>query len=351
MRKFILAMLVAACGVCLAFAAAACAPDIPMHNYSDKWRSNETQHWHPCTDSGCKAKSDVADHDWELTNKVFDGYKEPTCGKPGYGLYICSVCGADITMEIPPTENHTWQYVEGEELAATCGAEGFKNRRCTECGTLDREVIPPTGLHEFGTEYFDVDSSVVGVEGGHYHVCSVCRAHSEPETHVAGNPVTSPSMDPARLTDGKATTYCRFCKHVMAEETIYAPGVPVYFEIQMTTDGKPRDVTNSGDSANVSSPVGKHTLWYMNLKDRNGNSINSLPSAVKVRITYKADRGDIVLNLNSTPSFSDGKYTLVTDDVNLPLGKELHFVVELYTGEGDNETVRATRHLYLTLRK
>ena len=32
------------------------------HNYSSKWSTDATYHWHACTDSGCTAKGDYEEH-------------------------------------------------------------------------------------------------------------------------------------------------------------------------------------------------------------------------------------------------------------------------------------------------
>lgn len=67
-----------------------------QHNFSEEWSSNETHHWHACTDKGCKETKDKAVHTW-------DGGKvtvEPTTEKEGAMVYVCTVCRREKTEKI-----------------------------------------------------------------------------------------------------------------------------------------------------------------------------------------------------------------------------------------------------------
>ena len=37
-------------------------PSTHVHDYSDVWNHDETQHWHTCKDSSCGEKKDVGNH-------------------------------------------------------------------------------------------------------------------------------------------------------------------------------------------------------------------------------------------------------------------------------------------------
>lgn len=67
-----------------------------QHNFSEEWSSNETHHWHACTDKGCEEIKDKTEHSW-------DGGKvtvEPTTEKEGAMVYVCTVCRREKTEKI-----------------------------------------------------------------------------------------------------------------------------------------------------------------------------------------------------------------------------------------------------------
>ena len=67
-----------------------------QHNYSDEWSSNETHHWHACTDKGCEETKDKAVHTWNGGSVTV----EPTTEKEGVMVYVCTVCRREKTEKI-----------------------------------------------------------------------------------------------------------------------------------------------------------------------------------------------------------------------------------------------------------
>ena len=64
------------------------------HNFSTEWSSDETSHWHACSD--CDTKKDNANHTWDA-GKVT---KEPTSSAKGEKTFTCSVCGKTKVEEV-----------------------------------------------------------------------------------------------------------------------------------------------------------------------------------------------------------------------------------------------------------
>ena len=139
------------------------------HNFSEAWSSDETHHWHECTDCGDIA--DNAEHVWndgEVT-------KTPTETKAGEKTYTCEVCEKTKTEEIPATghthdfseawssdETHHWHKCTGcDDIAdeaehipsgwivdreATHSRDGKMHRECKVCGyILEKSVIEAEG--------------------------------------------------------------------------------------------------------------------------------------------------------------------------------------------------------------
>ncbi|MCM1212527.1 MAG: hypothetical protein NC318_13105, partial [Blautia sp.] len=59
------------------------------HHYGTEWESDETQHWHECSNSNCDERSDVAAH----TKDSGTVTKPPTETETGIRIYKCTVCG------------------------------------------------------------------------------------------------------------------------------------------------------------------------------------------------------------------------------------------------------------------
>ena len=67
------------------------------HSYSDSWVSDDTSHWHECSE--CNDKKDVAEHTYTW---VID--KEATATEAGLKHEECTVCGHEkASVEIPTT--------------------------------------------------------------------------------------------------------------------------------------------------------------------------------------------------------------------------------------------------------
>lgn len=114
--------------------------ELVEHNFSTKWMSDDTYHWHKCT--ACDEIADKAAHtmgEWSVE-------KEATETEKGSKYRACTICGYRETAEIPALP-HTHNAVKTEAKAATCTQAGNTAYwYCAGCGkyfsdeTLTNEI-------------------------------------------------------------------------------------------------------------------------------------------------------------------------------------------------------------------
>jgi len=98
-----------------------------VHDYSNEWNHDETQHWHACKDPSCGEKKDVANHTFNWTEKTPAGVHKDKVEEG-----ICSICNYKTTRTIKETaihsydtskwlydENSHWHVSNCDELAPT----------------------------------------------------------------------------------------------------------------------------------------------------------------------------------------------------------------------------------------
>ncbi len=95
MKRKILSCVLAFCFLIpCAIALTACGAH--EHNFSPKWESNATHHWHVCTGEDCKEKQSEDEHEWGegvITTA-------PTATSDGVKTYSCTVCGYEKTETV-----------------------------------------------------------------------------------------------------------------------------------------------------------------------------------------------------------------------------------------------------------
>ena len=72
------------------------------HHFSEAWSSDDTHHWHECTDEGCNEVADYGEHTWDAGEVT----TEPSYEAAGEMTYTCTVCEATRTESIPQLEHH-----------------------------------------------------------------------------------------------------------------------------------------------------------------------------------------------------------------------------------------------------
>ena len=138
-------------------------PQNHEHSAEKEWSSDETSHWHKCSE--CDEKLDKADHtftDWTTT-------KEATCTEKGLKYKECSICKYKVEQVIPELghkykeawsydEHNHWHECEHDNThkteleehtfgewavvkAATCEEKGLKEKTC-KCGYKISEEVP-----------------------------------------------------------------------------------------------------------------------------------------------------------------------------------------------------------------
>lgn len=145
------------------------------HSFSDKWSSDELQHWQAATCEHTGERIKVADHIWgpgEIT-------VQPTSTTKGEKTYTCTVCGRTRTEELEPSAHqHTfstnwagnttyhWHPATCEHTSVVSGlgehvwnqgvvnqwashnAAGQKVYTCSVCGIQKTETIPQSHTYD-----------------------------------------------------------------------------------------------------------------------------------------------------------------------------------------------------------
>ena len=130
-----------------------------------KWKNDDKNHWHECSDDECESKIDEAAHSFD------DGVVtiEPTEETTGEKTYTCSVCNYQKKEEMNKLEhNHkfdmeNWESDEsGHWHKATCEHTDEKN-----------------GYEEHKGDWTEKTPAGYGVEKVEERTCSVCGKHQE----------------------------------------------------------------------------------------------------------------------------------------------------------------------------
>ncbi len=129
------------------------------HEFSDKWESDDNNHWHECE---CDEKADVENHDGTTAD----------CVNPS----VCEICGK--TLGDTDSENHTGETEIRNAKPATEFEDGYTgDTHCKDCGKLLKkgETIPATHKHEFSDKWESDDNN-------HWHECE-CDEKADVEKH------------------------------------------------------------------------------------------------------------------------------------------------------------------------
>ncbi len=127
---------------------AATGPTEPTHthNWSSEWKSDDSYHWHECTETGCTIsnnaeKNGYAEHTWDEGEVT----KEATETEAGEMTFICTVCQATKIEEIPvPEHTHSWS-------TGWTSNEQFHWHDCTDpaCPVTDNSKKDGFGAHSW----------------------------------------------------------------------------------------------------------------------------------------------------------------------------------------------------------
>ena len=134
-----------------------------VHQWTTKWTSDGSHHWHECTAEGCtltagtanSEKGGYAEHDWTAANC--------TTAK------ACSICGKTEGSALGHDHNGPWVTTDENEHWKVCAREG-----CNE--QLDKAVHNPSAWVNVG-------------DGYHHQTCTVCERELEHEACTFGQPL------------------------------------------------------------------------------------------------------------------------------------------------------------------
>ena len=192
-------MLIPVCLALLSLSLAACGDDkastgdfeqnstpTHTHTWEDSWKSNETDHWHACSDASCtevngkvahsggtatcvsKAKCEVCNAEYgELASHTYS--ENWTCTAEGH-YKACTVEGCDAHTEIATHTGGT----------STCKALGT----CSECGEAYGTLAAHT-WEENASADFLASKATCTAKATYYKSCAVCGETST-ETFAAG---------------------------------------------------------------------------------------------------------------------------------------------------------------------
>lgn len=205
-----------------------------QHNYSSVWSSNETAHWHACTDEGYSSlKSDYANH-------VFvDTTVDATFEENGYIEHKCSTCDYSYRTTLPKlSHNYSEDFTYNEEghwhacidegyesltdgyeehdykdvtIDPTFEDEGLITHTCKKCGYSYEESIDKLE-HNF-------DESYAYDENGHWHPCKDEGYEDyvgEIEQHVFSVSTVAPTFE----EKGYDSHVCEICGYELKDNYV-----------------------------------------------------------------------------------------------------------------------------------
>lgn len=162
----------------------------PGHNWDTAYASNETHHWHNCTNANCPITEDDQK----------DGYAVHTYGKDWISdndenhYHACSKCGdkTDVTAH---------SYDNGMiTTPATETTEGVKTYTCSVCNHTKTETVPKLiHTHKLSEDYSKDET-------GHWHTCSGCDEKVDFEAHTEDSGTVT--VQPTAYTTGVRVYSC-----------------------------------------------------------------------------------------------------------------------------------------------
>ena len=127
-----------------------CEESLCEEHTSNKWESNETNHWHICTACGFRF-GEVAHTAGEV---VVENEKDATCTEAGSydNVVYCTVCSAELSRETITVDatDHDYQAVV---TAPTCTDKGYTTHTCSKCADSYVDTHVDALNHDLVTEY------------------------------------------------------------------------------------------------------------------------------------------------------------------------------------------------------
>ena len=139
-----------------------------VHDYSNVWSHDETQHWHDCKDSSCAEKKDVANHTFNWSEKTPAGVHKDKVEEG-----TCSICNYKTERTIKETAIHSYdtsKWISDEN----------SHWHASNCNELDpaHDVMKIDEAHHSGEWTTKVEANY-GVDKVIQRDCEVCGYHEE----------------------------------------------------------------------------------------------------------------------------------------------------------------------------
>ena len=170
------------------------------HSFSDKWSSDENQHWQAATCEHTTERIKVAEHIWspgEIT-------VQPTATTKGVKTYTCTVCGRTRTEEVEPsTHQHTF----------TDKWSGNTTYHWHEATCEHSNVVSGLGEHSWGQGVQTVAPTHT-TNGTKVYTCSVCGMQKNEtlnQTHTFDQQVATSAYLATNATCANPATYYYSC--------------------------------------------------------------------------------------------------------------------------------------------
>ena len=166
------------------------------HDWSDKWTTDGTSHWHECTQ--CNSIKDKATHSGGTATCIALA-KCSVCGKSygSYGShsytrstvtstsaycsdtkYTCRYCSSYYYLSTGTTSRSRHSLTSRVETAATCTTAGTRRYTCTDCSYTYTTSI--SALDHDWSDKWTTDGS------SHWHECSRCDEINDKANHSGG---------------------------------------------------------------------------------------------------------------------------------------------------------------------
>ena len=142
----------------------------------------------------------------------------PTCDKPGYTTYTCSICGDSYVADTVSALGHSYNSVV---TAPTCDATGYTTYTCSVC---DDSYVADT-VSALGHSYSSVVTApTCDATGYTTYTCSVCGDFYVSDVVSAlGHNYNAVVTDPTDDKNGYTTYTCTTCgDHYVVEDTTHA---------------------------------------------------------------------------------------------------------------------------------
>ena len=179
------------------------------HNWDTAYDSNETHHWHNCTNANCPITE----------NNQKNGYDVHTPGAAATETtpQTCTDCGYVLAPALGHIHANHLTFVA--EVPASCTTDGVKAHYECDCGKLfsdaDDTVYVTAEDLKIAAHHTPGADWVSDNDEDHYHICSVCSDKTDVTPHSYDSGViTTPATE---TTEGVKTYTCSVCNHTKTE--------------------------------------------------------------------------------------------------------------------------------------